>query len=168
MIEFLSKVNFRAVLQYALYMLIVLVFQNMFFSQIRIFGVCSMFLPAAVVAVALFEGPVAGAVFALLLGYFADMSFIENTVLFTLLFPMISFSVGFAGRFLLNRQFLAYMIVAAAAIAVTAVVQMIKTALNDTLSMSMLSTVLFQILWSLPPAALVYFWPASRSRKAAE
>ena len=109
-------------------MLLVLVFQNMFLTHIRPLGVSCMFLPAAVVAVGMFEDTFPGAVFALILGVFADMAFVENVILFTVLFPVLSFATSFVCRFFINRRFFAFMFTAIGAIAVTAVVQMVKTA----------------------------------------
>ena len=158
--ELLAKLNIRKLLGYALYMLLVLVFQNMFLTHIRRMGVSCMFLHAAVVAVGMFEAPIPGAVFALILGVFADMAFVENVILFTVLFPVLSFATSFICRFFINRRFFAFMFTAIGALAVTAVVQMVKTALVDSWSASMISTVLFQVLWSVPPAAVTYFGPA--------
>ena len=158
--EFLGKLNIRKILLYALYMLLVLVFQNMLFSQLRPFGVCSMFLPAAVVAVGMFEGAVPGAVFALILGVFADMAFVENTVAFTVLFPVLSFGASFVSRFFINRRFFAFMVAATVALVITAGVQMIKTAMTDAWSAVMIPTAILQVLWSIPLAAATYFGPA--------
>ncbi|MBQ6372436.1 MAG: hypothetical protein IJJ22_04875 [Oscillospiraceae bacterium] len=158
--ELLSKLNIKKVFGYALYMLLVLVFQTMFLTQIRPLGVCCMFLPAAVAAVGMFEAPVPGAVFALILGVFADMAFVENEVLFTVLFPVLSFATGFVCRFFINRRFFAFIFTSIAALTVTAVVQMVRTAVGDAWSLPMLSTVLLQVLWSIPPAVLTYFGPA--------
>ncbi len=158
--ELFAKLNIRKILGYALYMLLVLIFQTMFLTQIRPIGVCCMFLPAAVVAVGMFEDPVPGAVFALILGVFADMAFVENVVLFTVLFPVLSFATGFVCRFFINRRFFAFIFTSIAALAVTAVVQMVRTALSDAWSISMLPTVVLQVLWSIPPAILSYFGPA--------
>ena len=158
--ELLAKLNIRKTFGYVLYMLLVLVFQTMFLTQIRPLGVCCMFLPAAVVAVGMFEDPVPGAVFALILGVFADMAFVENVVLFTVLFPVLSFATGFVCRFFINRRFFAFIFTSIAALAVTAVVQMVRTALSDAWSISMLPTVVLQVLWSIPPAILSYFGPA--------
>ena len=158
--ELLAKLNIRKTFGYALYMLLVLVFQTMFLTQIRPLGVCCMVLPAAVVAVGMFEDPVPGAVFALILGVFADMAFVENVVLFTVLFPVLSFATGFVCRFFINRRFFAFIFTSIAALAITAVVQMVRTAVGDAWSVSMLPTVLLQVLWSIPPAVLTYFGPA--------
>lgn len=158
--ELFAKINVKRLLKYALYMFLSLVAQNMLFTQIRPFGVCPMVLPAVAVAVGMFEGATWGAVFSLIMGIFADMAFIENTVTFTILFPALSFAAGFVSQFYINRRFFAFMGVTLAALLVTGVVQMLKTAAMDVWAGSMITTVLLQTLWSLPPAVLAYFPPA--------
>lgn len=158
--ELFAKINVKRLLKYALYMFLSLVTQNMLFTQIRPFGVCPMVLPAVAVAVGMFEGATWGAVFSLIMGIFADMAFIENTVTFTILFPALSFAAGFVSQFYINRRFFAFMGVTLAALLVTGVVQMLKTAAMDVWAGSMITTVLLQTLWSLPPAVLAYFPPA--------
>ena len=158
--ELFAKINVKRLLKYALYMFLSLVAQNMLFTQIRPFGVCPMVLPAVAVAVGMFEGATWGAVFSLIMGIFADMAFIENMVTFTILFPALSFAAGFVSQFYINRRFFAFMGVTLAALLVTGVVQMLKTAAMDVWAGSMITTVLLQTLWSLPPAVLAYFPPA--------
>ena len=158
--ELLRKINPRRLMWYAVFLLLTLVLQNMVFPQIRPLGVCPMVLPAAVVAVGMFEGASWGAIFGLALGIFADMDYVENTVMFTLLLPALAFFAGFVSQFFINRRFFAYMGAAFAACLITAAVQMLGTAASDGWSASMLVTVALQTLWSLPPAVLVYFPPA--------
>ena len=145
---------------YAVFLLLTLVLQNMVFPRIRPLGVCPMVLPAAVVAVGMFEGASWGAIFGLVLGIFADMDYVVMTVMFTLLLPALAFFAGFVSQFFINRRFFAYMGAAFAACLITAAVQMVGTAASDGWSASMLVTVALQTLWSLPPAVLVYFPPA--------
>ena len=147
-------------LKYLLFLFLTLVAQNMVFSGLRPMGVAPMVLPAAVVAVGMFEGAMWGAVFGIVMGIFADMAFIETTIAFTVLLPLLAFGAGFVSQFFINRRFFAYMGAAFAALLITAVVQMVLVAVGDAWSFSMLRTVILQTLWSLPPAVLVYFPPA--------
>lgn len=158
--QILSKINIKRVLYYALYMFLALVCQNMIFPQFRIFGICPMALPAVAVAVGMFEGATWGSVFALIMGVFADMSFVENTTMFTVLFPAIAFASGFISQFFINRRFFAYMFTAFAALLITAALQMLKLVLIDGWAANMLLTVLLQAVFSLPAAVLAYFPPA--------
>ncbi|MBQ8216363.1 MAG: hypothetical protein IJZ91_00220 [Oscillospiraceae bacterium] len=155
--EIFEKINVKRIFQYWLFMFLSLIAQNMLFTQLRPLGVCPLVLPAVAVAVGMFEGAIWGAVFSLIMGIFADMAFIENTIVFTVLFPALSFATGFVAQFFINRRFFAYMGAALIGLLVTGVVQMLKTAAMDVWAASMISTVLLQTLWSLPFAALAYF-----------
>ena len=158
--EFFEQLYIRRILQYILYMFLSLVLQNMIFTQVRLFGVHPMVLPSVCVAVGMFLGSTWGAAFALVMGIFADMAFVENTLLFTLLFPTIAFFSGFVCQFFVNRRFFAFMGLSLVAAFGTAVVQMVATFLGDAWSPVMLKTVILQTLLSLPPAVLAYFPPA--------
>lgn len=160
-----SQLNTKKLLRYALFIFLALVVQNMLFTQLRILGVCPLVLPAAVVAAGMFEGPVAGAIISVLLGLFADMAFVENTVLFTLLFPILSFGAGFMAQFFLNRRFFAYMGAAAVGLLLTGLIQMLLTAARDSFSLGMLSAVLLQTLWAMPFAPLAYLAAAHWMQK---
>ena len=156
----MPQVDWKRVLRYLLYLFLCLLVQTMLLSRLRIAGTCPFALPAAAVAVGMFEGPVWGVLYSLLLGYFADMAYVENTVLFTLLFPALAFATGFIAQFFINRRFFAYMGAALGGLLVTALGQMLHTSVNDGFSMSMIPTVILQTLWALPLAALVYIHPS--------
>ena len=156
----MPKVEWKQVLKNALYIFLCLLVQTMLLSRFRIAGICPYALPAAAVALGMFEGPIGGVLYSLVLGYFADMAFVENTVLFTLLFPALAFAAGFVAQFFINRRFFAYMGAALLGLAITALGQMLHTSTMDGFSGAMLSTVLLQTLWSLPLAALAYIFPA--------
>ena len=162
--DFLKKINVGKVLRYGIYLLVLLIMQNILFTQVRVAGVCPMFLPAAAVAMGMFEGATWGPLFSLLLGIFADMAYVENSIFFTLTFPAISFASAFVANFFINRRFFAYMSVAVLGLLVTAGGQLLKTATSDTFSMVMVTTALLQTLWSVPFAVLAYYPPARLSR----
>ena len=158
--ELLERIDVRLLLKYGLYMFLVLICQNMLFTQVRILGVCPMVLPAAAVAVGMFEGSSWGALFGLIMGVFADMAYIESTITFTVLFPALAFAAGFVAHFFINRRFFAFMGAAFLGLLITGVVQMMGVFASEGLSGAMLSTVILQTLWSLPPAVLTYVPPA--------
>lgn len=158
--DFLTPRRLRRVLWYGVYMLLVLVLQDMVLTQIRPAGVCAFVPPAAVTAVAMFEGAVPGAVFALVLGIFTDMFTPGTVVTYTVLFPIIAFGVGILAQFFVNRRFTGFMLLALAALLLTALTQTIIVALKSSGSFAALWTSILQTLWTLPVAALVYLPPA--------
>ena len=155
------RVDGKRILKYALYLFLALVVQNMLFTQLRILGECPLILPAVAVAVGMFEGGTWGAVISMILGIFADMSFVENTVTFTVLFPLLAFGSGFVSQFFINRRFFAFAGAAVIGLLVTGVVQMLHTAAMDVFTTGMIRTVVFQTLWALPFLPLAY-WPEAK------
>ena len=158
--DFLTPRRLRRILWYGVYMLVVLIVQDMMLTQIRPGGVCAFIPPAAVAAVAMFEGAIPGVVFALVMGIFTDMFTPGTLITYTLLFPAIAFGVGMLAQFFVNRRFMGFMLLALAALVLTALVQTLVIALKSAGSFAAIWTALLQTLWSLPFAALVYFPPA--------
>ncbi|MBQ7473978.1 MAG: hypothetical protein IJS79_06505 [Oscillospiraceae bacterium] len=158
--DFLTLRRVRRVLWYGVYMLVVLIVQDMVLTQIRPGGVCAFIQPAAVAAVGMFEGAIPGVVFGLIMGIFTDMFTPHTVVTYTVLFPVLAFGVGFISQFFLNRRFMGYMLSALAALLITALVQALVISLGDGLSFSAVWTAILQTLWSLPMAVLAYFPPA--------
>ena len=158
--DLFEKINIHRVLRYALFMLLTLMAQNMILSHFRLFGSCPMVLQAVAVAVGMFEGATLGPLFSLIMGIFADMSFVEHTIFFALVLPALSFAAAFVSQFFINRRFFAFMGITLAALFITAALQMLKTLAGDTWSGAMLSTIIVQTLWSMPFSAVAYFPPA--------
>lgn len=147
----------RAVL-YALYIIIVLVFQNLVFSRVSLLGVRCMFVPAAAVAIGMFQGSAWGAVFGLVTGYLCDMSCSENAVMFTLLFSVFGFFSGALSQRLINKRFFAYLIVCIGAFVITAAVQSFRHLfiLGSDVE-DVLITAALQALWSIPFSVPLYY-----------
>lgn len=143
---------------YALFLLVVLMVQNMALSHVAILGVRPMILPVAVVAVALFEGGVWGGVFGLCAGLLTDMNFAETAVLFTIVFTVIGFLTGMLAQFVLNRRFFSYLFISLAALILTAFCQMFQLLVFQGADpVRLLITAGLQTLWSLPFCIPVYF-----------
>ena len=147
----------RGVLAFAAYMILAMFIQSLLFSRVSIFGYRRFILPAAVVAAGIYSDGVRGAVFGLILGLFADMSFSESVVTFTVLFPIIGFAAGVASMFYINKSFFAFITFSAAAILLTALVQMLLAVIvSGAEILPALITALAQTAVSLIPAALLY------------
>ena len=163
--DYLEKIDLRKVVRYTLFMFLTLMAQNMVFSHIRLFGVKPMLLPSAAAAVGMFEGATWGPLFSLVMGYFADMSFVEHRVFFLLLLPALSLLSAFMSQFFINRRFFAFMGIAFLALLITGLLQMLKALAGDAWSTDMLMVLALQTLLSLPVAALAYPLPAKWSRE---
>ena len=94
------------------------------------------------------------------------MAFVENTVLFTVMFPLLAFATGFVSQFFINRRFFAFVGAAVLGLLITALGQMLHTSTMDGFSAVMIRTVILQTLWSLPLALLAYIFPARWSSYA--
>lgn len=158
--QLLAKINLRRLLMYVIYLFTALIIQDMVLTQVRPMGVCPFVLPAVAVAVGMFEGASWGAVFGLAMGIYADMSYMESMIGYTLLFPAIAFAVGFVSQFFINRRFFAFMVASCAALLVTGAFQALRVLVSEGWAFSLISTVILQTIWSLPPAVLAYFPPA--------
>lgn len=148
----------RLAFVYILFLILVLFLQDTVLARMTVFGVKMMFIPAAIAAVGVHEGGFRGGLFGLLAGFLCDMTFTENTVLFTLLFPAIGFAAGMAADFMMNRSYIAYLFIAAACIVVTGCIQMIRVlVLQPSAVFYCLLIVVAQMLVSMPMAAVLYF-----------
>ncbi len=155
--QLLEWKKIRVILEYAVYMVLVMLLQSLLFSQISIFGAKGFIIPAAAVAAGIYLGGVRGAVFGIFLGLFTDMAFSETTVLFTVLFPIIGFGAGLASEFYINKSFFAFMMFGTVAILLTGLVQLVSAIISGGTQLGAgLLTVLLQTLLSIPPVMLLY------------
>lgn len=136
---------------YALLLLLFLLLQNVVFSHIAIFGVRSMFMPVLVTAVGLFEGGTRGGWFGLAAGALCDLFLGGQTVMFTLLFPLIGFAAGFFTDFFLNRRLFSYAVMAVISLLLSAFCQMFSLLVfRGENAWALWRTALLQTLWSVP------------------
>ena len=156
--ELLQWKKIRIVVQFAVFIAVTLMAQGILFSRFSFLGAKGLLMPAAVVGAAMYLGGVKGAVFGIFLGLFSDMIFPENTVLFTVVFPVIGFFAGFLAEFYINKSFFAYMILCLLAGFLVAVLQLLLAVVHGAELLPGLVTVLLQTLVSLPPMALWYLF----------
>lgn len=159
-----EKIDLQRGIRYGLYIFLTLTAQNMLLGSLRIAGVCPTVLPAAAAAMGMFEGATFGPVFALIMGLFADMAYVENKIFFTLLLPGLSMLSAFISQFYINRRFFAFMGVSVLMLLITGTLQVLKTLAADGFSTDMLTVAAIQTIWSLPFCAVTYF-PPSRWNK---
>ena len=147
----------RRAIMYTALLFAALVLQNMVISEFPIFGAKALFVPALVVAVGLFEGGVWGGVFGLFAGLLGDSAFSGNTVMFTVVFPILGFAAGLLADFMINRRFFSFMLLSLISLGFTALCQIFPLFAFDGAKLGdLLSTALVQTLWSLPFAAPIY------------
>ena len=91
LLDLIDFSKLRRAIIYALMMLVLFVLQDLLISRIALFGVRAMLIPAAVVAIGLFDGGLWGGFTGLFAGYFMDMGYSENVILFMLLFAAAGF-----------------------------------------------------------------------------
>ena len=158
LLDLIDLSKLRRAIVYALVLVVVFIVQDLLAARIPLWGVRPMLIPAAVVAIGLFEGGSWGGFIGLAAGYFFDFGYIEQTVLFTIFLTVIGFFSGALGKYLLYKGFVSYMaLVLAAMILITAAQMFSFLFFTDTNAWAVWRTGLIQILWSLPWAVPIYF-----------
>lgn len=156
--DLIDLAKLRRAIVYALLLMAVFLLQSLIGNRVTLLGVKALYMPVAVVAIGLFEGGVWGGLLGLAAGYFCDLGFAENTVLFTLLFPAFGFFAGVLGKYYLHKGFVSCLALAAAALIITSGCQMFQFLFfTDTNKWAVLRTGLIQTLWSLPFTVVAYF-----------
>ena len=154
-------INLRKARKAILYMLCIVValwLQTMVFSRLVLLGAKPFFVPALVVAIGLWEGGVWGGTLGLFAGIGCALSLAGSPVLLLVLLPVFGFLSGLLADFLINRRFVAYLLLAALALLITALLQALPLWVFRGTSLKPLAvTALLQALWALPLAVPAYF-----------
>ena len=148
----------RRVVLYALLLALLFIMQDHIVAHITVFGVHALLIPAAVVAVGLYDGGLWGGLFGLAAGFFTDMGLADHVFMFTVVLAAIGFFSGVLGQFLFHRGFVSYIVLCLAAMAVVTFCQMFRFLFfTDTDPAAVWRTGLIQLVWSLLWAVPVYF-----------
>lgn len=164
--DLIKKGTIRAALWCVLYMIVTVLAQNTIFARVRIWDVYTMFVPAMVIAVAMFHGSVWGAVFGLFTGFLCDMGYPETDVMFLALLPVIGFLSGMAAEYLLNRTLLPYLCLCVLGFVLTGIVQMIRVWIFHGAAFApVFSTAMRQAFVSLPFAIPFFYISRTAARR---
>ena len=156
--ELINLRKARKAILYLICIIIALWLQTMVFSRVSFLGAKPFFLPALVVAIGLFEGGVWGGMLGLAAGIGCALSMAGSPILFLVLLPVFGFLSGLLADFLINRRFVAYLLLAALALLITALLQALPLWIfRGTNPVPLFSVALLQTLWSLPLAVPAYF-----------
>ena len=157
----LELINLRKARKAILYLLCIVVtlwLQTMVFSRLVLMGAKPFFVPALIVAIGMFEGGVWGGMLGLAAGLGCLWSMAGSPVLFLVLLPVFGFLSGLLADFLINRRFLAYLLLAALALLVTALLQALPLwVFRGAAPRPLMTVALLQALWALPLAVPAYF-----------
>ena len=170
LLDLIDLSKLRRAIVYALMLTVLFILQNLIISRITVWGVHALIVPAAVVAIGLFEDGLWGGVVGLAAGYFSDMA-TQNVVMFTVLLTAAGFFAGALGKYMLHKGFMSYMTLALLVLVLAAFCQMFRILfladadakafhslyLGGTYAWRVLRTGLIQTLWSLVWAVPVYF-----------
>lgn len=158
---FLDLINLKKLRRAALYLLFLagaLWLQFSVLARLDILGAGPFLLPAAVVAIGMWEGGVWGGVLGLLAGFCCDLAMTESTVTFLILFSVYGFAGGVLADYFVNRRLLSCLILSALAMLLTALVQILPLWVFHGVGLDvLLPYALLQTLWSLPFAFPAFF-----------
>ena len=156
--ELINLRKARKAILYLLCIIVTLWLQTMVFSRVVLLGARPFFVPALIVAIGLFEGGVWGGTLGLAAGLGCMLSMAGSPVLFLVLLPVFGFLSGLLADFLINRRFVAYLLLCALSLIITALLQAFPLWIfRGTNPGPLFRVALLQALWSLPLAVPAYF-----------
>ena len=158
LLDLIDLSKLRRTIVYLLVLAGLFILQDLVVSQITILGVRAILIPAAVVAIGLFEGAPWGGLLGLAAGYFADMGYAQQLVLFTILFPAAGFASGVLGKYMLHKGFVSYIALMLVTLAAVTFFQMFRFLFFvSTDTWAVWRTGIIQLVWSLVWAVPIYF-----------
>lgn len=158
LLDLINLSKLRRAVAYAILLVVLFVVQDLLVSHITIRGVSALLVPAAVVAVGLYDGGLWGGFVGLAAGLFSDFGYSGHVFLFTVALSAEGFFAGVLGKYLLHRGFVSYITLTALALAIVTFCQMFRFLFfTDTAVWAVWRTGLIQLFWSLPWAVPVYF-----------
>ena len=155
--DLLNIDKIRRAILYAFLLAALYIFQTFYLAQFRPFGVAAIIAPAAIVVISMFEGGIWGAAFGLIAGFFGDLGYSENLVLFTVLFPVLGLTAGLMADHVVNKSFLAFLFLDILMLVTLSFVQMFNPLIDGGSFDAVFQIALLQILWSVPFTLPVYF-----------
>ncbi len=157
-LEFVNLRKARKAILYLLCIVVALWLQTMVFSRLVLVGAKPFFIPALIVAIGLHEGGVWGGMLGLAAGLGCMWSMSGSPLLFLVLLPIFGFLSGLLADYLINRRFVAYLLLAALALLLTALLQALPLWIfRGTAPRPLFTVALLQALWALPLAVPAYF-----------
>lgn len=152
----MDKFFSKKTLQLALLLVILYILQAFVFSRVIIWGTKPLIIPVAAVGIGFFGGGVKGGVFGLFCGLLCDTAF-DSMPLFTFLLPLLGLASGMISKYYLIPGLVSYLLCILGGLLVISVFQMFSlVAFKNASLASVASTVLFQSLYSLIFAFLLY------------
>lgn len=106
-----------------LFLFLSFLLQTTVFSRLRIFGVCPLLLPLAVVGYAMFTGSTNGGIFGIFAGILCDISMNEPAVLFTLTLTAVGLITGWIASTFLVKGFPTFLLCSVCTLMLCAFVQ---------------------------------------------
>ncbi len=142
---------------YSMALLPIWLAEDLIFSRLHILGVSPMLLPLAAVAVAVLEGPVAGAGFGLAVGLLCDMAWLTQGRWMLLALTLSGAAVGAAAQYGLKQSFPGYLICSAGVLGAIDVFRILSYLLSGRAALApLLRVALPEIFVSLLLAGPVY------------
>lgn len=156
------------IIKWAIYAAALLPFwflESFVLNRFPVFGVSPMLLPLAAVAVAVLEGPMAGAGFGLAVGVLCDAVYYGRPGGMILGLTLVGLAAGIAAQYVLKKSFAGCLICSAVALALIDAARIALRLLQNYPLGAMLRVAVPEILWSLcflGPVYLIYRWLHSR------